>query len=128
MKKIIFLFTVIFTIQSFSQSEKLIGKWGNCSSTCNGTTVTKNVCAEIEFKLNHTVSIGQLGKVGENLNWKITGNEITFLNLSRKKRSKTFSESKIYILKFNESFTELKITEKGKEKCYDLLWRESNVR
>jgi membrane glycosyltransferase len=120
-KKIIFLFALLFSIVSYSQSDKLIGKWGNCSSTCDGLTINKNVCTEMEFKSNQTAIITYPGYV-ENLKWQMAGNEITFISLV-KVESVTFSNSKIYILKFNETFTVLKVSEKGKEECYDLLSR-----
>lgn len=121
MKKTINLLAFLFTIISYSQSDKLIGKWENCSSTCDGLTVNKNVCAKMEFKYDQTAIITYPGTV-ENLKWQMAGNEITFLSFE-KTENITFSNSKIYILKFNETFTMLKITEKGKEKCYDLLLR-----
>ncbi|HEU4791780.1 MAG TPA: hypothetical protein VFS71_18995 [Flavobacterium sp.] len=122
MKKLIFLFTLLFTLLSYSQSDKLIGEWTNCSSICNGVTASRNVCSKIEFKSNQTVIITQPSKV-ENLNWKIAGNEITFISLDEDPKNVTFSNSKIYILKFNETFTVLTVNEKGKEECYDLLLR-----
>jgi hypothetical protein len=118
-KKIIFQFVLLFTIISYSQSDNLMGKWGNCSSTCDGLTMKKNVCTEMEFKSNQTAIITYSGHI-ENLKWQITGNEITFICLD-KVESVTFSNSKIYILKFNETFTVLTVNKKGKEECYDLL-------
>ena len=122
LKKFIFPFTLLFTILSYSQSDKLIGEWTNCSSICNGVTVSGNVCFKIEFKSNQTVIITQPRKV-ENLKWKIVDNEITFISLDIDEKNATFSNSKIYILKFNEAFTVLSVNEKGKEECYDLLLR-----
>jgi hypothetical protein len=122
LKKLIFLFALLFTSLSYSQSDKLIGEWTNCSSICNGVTTSRNVCFKIEFKSNQTVIITQPSSV-ENLNWKIVGNEITFISLDKGEKNVTFSNSKIYILKFNEAFTMLTLNEKGKEECYDLLSR-----
>jgi hypothetical protein len=122
LKKLIFLFTLLFTSLSYSQSDKLIGEWTNCSSTCNGVTTSRNVCSKMEFKSNQTVIITQPSAV-ENLKWKIEGNEITFISLDKNVKNATFSNSKIYILKFNEAFTVLTLNEKEKEECYDLLSR-----
>lgn len=122
MKRLIFLFTVLFTSLSYSQSDKLIGKWTNCSSICDGVITNRNVCSKIEFKSNQTVIITQPSAV-ENLKWKIAGNEITFISLDKDEKNVTFSNSKIYILKFNETFTVLTLSVKGNEKCYDLLLR-----
>lgn len=122
MKKLIFLFTLLFTSLSYSQSDKIIGEWANCSSICNGVTINRNVCSKIEFKSNQTLII-TLPNAVENLKWKIAGNEITFISLDKDEKSVTFSNSKIYILKFNETFTALTINEKEKEECSDLLFR-----
>ncbi len=118
---------LFFTMSLYSQTEKLIGKWGNCKSVCNGMTVMKNVCSEIEFKKNQTVVISNSGGIRENYKWKIKNNQIRFINLSRKKYA-TFSESKVYKLIFNKSSSELVISEKENGKCYDVLSRYSNYR
>lgn len=54
----------------------------------------------------------------ENLKWKIAGNEITFISSDKDEKSVTFSNSRIYILKFNETFAVLTINEKKRR----MLW------
>jgi hypothetical protein len=120
LKKLIILFALLITSISHSQSDKLIGEWTNCTSICNGLTVSRNVCTKMEFMANQALIITHPGII-ENLKWKITGNEITFISLDKDDKNATFSNSKIYILKFNDTFTVLTLNEKGIEECYDLL-------
>jgi hypothetical protein len=120
LKKIKFILICLLTISAYSQNEKLIGKWANCESVCNGVTVNKNVCPDIEFKSDQTVSVSMSGKNIENYTWKIENSQIIFKNVKPCKSS-TFSESKPYDLEFNESANVLKILEIENKNCYDLL-------
>ncbi|EKT4550808.1 hypothetical protein JE952_002465 [Flavobacterium psychrophilum] len=122
MKKLILLSSFLFSLISYSQTEKLIGEWTNCESTCDGITMNRNVCTKIEFKSNHTAIITYPGAV-ENLKWKLTDNVITFASIEKEEKNSLFSSSKTYLLIFNATFKELSIMEQGKEKCYELLLR-----
>jgi hypothetical protein len=110
----------------YSQSEKVIGKWGNCVSSCNGMQINKNVCTKVEFKSDQTLLITFPGRK-ENLIWKIENQDISFLNSSKGEESDLFLISKLYVFKFKDNFNELIISEKANENCFIILGKSNNV-
>lgn len=120
MKKIAFIFFIILSFKAYSQSEKLIGKWGNCVSSCDGMQINKNVCTKVEFKSDQTLLIIFPGRK-ENLIWKIENQNLSFLNTNKGEESDLFLISKLYVFKFNDKFNELIISEKANENCFIVL-------
>lgn len=120
MKKIAFVFFIILSLNSYSQSEKIIGKWGNCVSSCDGITINKNVCTKVEFKSDQTLLITFPGRM-ENLIWKIENQDLSFLNSNKDEESGLFLISELYVFKFNDNFNELIISEKANENCFFIL-------
>lgn len=110
----------MLSFNSYSQSEKIIGKWGNCVSSCDGMSINKNVCTKVEFKSDQTLFITFPGRK-ENLIWKIENQNLSFLNSNKEEESSLFLISKLYIFKFNDSFDELTISEKANENCFIIL-------
>jgi hypothetical protein len=120
LKKIAFVFFIILSLNSYSQSEKIIGKWGNCVSSCDDITINKNVCTKVEFKSDQTLLITFPGRM-ENLIWKIENQDLSFLNSNKDEESGLFLISELYVFKFNDNFNELIISEKANENCFLIL-------
>ena len=120
MKKIAFIFIFILSFNSYSQSEKLIGKWGNCVSSCDGISINKNVCTKVEFKSDQTLLITYPGRK-ENLIWKIENQDLSFSNSNKEEENSLFVISKLYVFKFNDNFDELIISEKANEDWFIIL-------
>ena len=116
---------IIFSFKAYSQSEKLIAKWGNCVSSCDGMQINKNVCTKVEFKSDQTLLIIFPGRK-ENLIWKIENQNLSFLNTNKGEESDLFLISKLYVFKFNDKFNELIITEKANENCFIVLVKSNN--
>ena len=117
---------IILSFKSYSQSEKLIGKWGNCVSSCDGISLNKNVCTKVEFKSDQTLLIIFPGRK-ENLIWKIENQNLSFLNSNKEEESSLFSISKLYVFKFKDNFNELIISEKANENCFIILGKSNSV-
>jgi hypothetical protein len=111
---------MILSLNSYSQSEKLIGKWGNCVSSCDGMQINKNVCSKVEFKSDRSLIITYPGRK-ENLIWKIENQNLSFLNTNKEEESSLFLISKLYVFKFNDNFNELIISEKTNDNCFIIL-------
>ncbi len=126
MKKVVFIFLMILSFDSYSQSEKVIGKWINCVSSCDGMQINKNVCTKVEFKSDQSLLITFPGRK-ENLIWKIENQNLSFLNSNKEQESSLFVISKLYIFKFNDSFDELTISEKANENCFIVLGKSNSV-
>jgi hypothetical protein len=120
LKKVAFIFLIIFSFKSYSQSEKIIGKWGNCVSSCDGMQINKNVCTKVEFKSDQTLLITFPDRK-ENLIWKIENQNLSFLNSNKGEESDLFLISELYFFKFNDNFNELIISEKANANCFVLL-------
>jgi len=126
LKKVVFIFLMILSFDSYSQSEKVIGKWINCVSSCDGMQINKNVCTKVEFKSDQSLLITFPGRK-ENLIWKIENQNLSFLNSNKEQESSLFVISKLYIFKFNDSFDELTISEKANENCFIVLGKSNSV-
>ena len=111
---------MILSLNSYSQSEKLIGKWINCVSSCDGMQINKNVCTKIEFKSDQSLVITYPGRK-ENLIWKIENQNLSFSNINKEEESSLFLISKLYVFKFNDNFDELRISEKANNDCFIIL-------
>ena len=120
MKKVAFLFLIMLSFKSYSQSEKLIGKWGNCVSFCDGMQINKNVCTKVEFKSDQTLLITYPGRK-ENLIWKIENQNLSFSNSNKEDENSLLLISKLYVFEFNDNFDELIISEKANENCFIIL-------
>ena len=117
---------IILSFNSYSQSEKLIGKWGNCVSSCNGISITKNVCTKFEFKSDQTLLITLPGRK-ENLIWETKNQNLSFFNTKKDEESSLFLISELYVFKFNNNFDELIVSEKANEKCFIILGKSNSV-
>ncbi|MGK4568137.1 hypothetical protein [Flavobacterium sp. 3HN19-14] len=122
MKEIISILLIVMSCKSYSQSEKLIGEWGNCKDVCNGITTMKNVCTKFEFKSDETLLI-IYPEYREKLSWKIENQNISFSSSSDAK-SDMFSIGELYDLNFNDNFEQLIICEKKDKECYIVLGRK----
>ena len=110
----------MLSFKSYSQSEKLIGKWGNCVSFCDGMQINKNVCTKVEFKSDQTLLITYPGRK-ENLIWKIENQNLSFSNSNKEDENSLLLISKLYVFEFNDNFDELIISEKANENCFIIL-------
>ena len=117
---------MILSFNSYSQSEKLIGKWGNCASSCDGMQINKNVCTKVEFKSDQSLLITYPGRK-EKLIWKIEDQNLSFLNSNKEEESSLFSISELYVFKFKDNFNELIISEKANENCFIILGKSNSV-
>lgn len=117
---------IILSFKSYSQSEKVIGKWINCVSSCKGMQINKNVCTKVEFKSDQSLLITYPGRK-ENLNWKIENQNLSFSNSNKEEESSLFLISKLYVFKFNGNFDELIISEKVNENCFLILGKSNSV-
>lgn len=115
----------MLSFKSYSQSEKLIGKWINCISSCDGMQISKNVCTKVEFKSDKTLLITYPGRK-ENLMWKIENQNLSFFNTNKDEESSLFLISELYFFKFNNNFEELIISEKANENCFIILGKSIN--
>ncbi|WP_291098908.1 MULTISPECIES: hypothetical protein [unclassified Flavobacterium] len=126
MKKVAIIFLIILSFKSYSQSEKVIGKWINCVSSCDGIQINKNVCTNVEFKSDQTLLITYPGRK-ENLIWKIENQNLSFLNSNKEEESSLFLISELYVFKFNDNFDELIISEKANENCFIILGKSDSA-
>ena len=110
----------------YSQSEKLIGKWGNCVSSCDGMQINKNVCTKVEFKSDQTLLITFPGRK-ENLIWKIENQNLSFFNTIKDEESSLFGIFELNIFKFNDNFDELIISEKANDDCFLILGKSNSL-
>jgi hypothetical protein len=120
LKKVAFIFLIILSFKSYSQSERVIGKWINCVSSCEGMQINKNVCTKVEFKSDQSLLITFPGRT-EKLIWKIENKDLFFLNSKKGEESDLFLLSELYVFKFNDNFNELIISEKANKNCFIIL-------